>query len=314
MPDVFAPIAVLCLAALACRTLGPAERAGAVALGTVAIASHLAHLIVAAAVIATSLLWRRRALPAVPLALALAWLLASNAVGNGRLAVSPYGSVFALARLVGDGPGRAYLDRVCPDPAIRLCAWQGRLTADSDDFLWDGYGPVWADGMGPTRYAPEAARLVPAILAAYPAEAAAAAARNTVRQLGLVAVGDTLGPQHLDEAVLPRLTLFLPPREAAAFTASRQARGVLHGVAPWPLLLLGALGTVGVLAFARQPPWPQFAALILAGVLANAFATGALSGPHDRYQARIAWLVLLPPLAYAARAATSAGLIRTRES
>ena len=25
------------------------------------------------------------------------------------LAVSPYGSVFALARLVGDGPGRAYV-------------------------------------------------------------------------------------------------------------------------------------------------------------------------------------------------------------
>ncbi len=51
----------------------------------------------------------------------------------------------------------------------------------------------------------------------------------------------------------------------------------------------------------------------------NAFATGALSGPHDRYQARIAWLVLLPPLfyvtrLYAARAETSAGLMRTRAS
>ena len=57
----------------------------------------------------------------------------------------------------------------------------------------------------------------------------------------------------------------------------------------------------------------------LAALLANAFAAGALSGPHDRYQARIAWLVLLPLLfhavrTYAARLETSAGLMRTRAS
>ena len=39
--------------------------------------------------------------------------------------------------------------------------------------------------------------------------------------------------------------------------------------------------------------------MVLAALLANAFATGALSGPHDRYQARIAWLVLLPASALA---------------
>jgi hypothetical protein len=39
-----------------------------------------------------------------------------------------------------------------------------------------------------------------------------------------------------------------------------------------------------------------FIVLIWAGVLANAFATGALSKPHYRYQTRIAWLLLLPPL------------------
>jgi hypothetical protein len=35
---------------------------------------------------------------------------------------------------------------------------------------------------------------------------------------------------------------------------------------------------------------------VVLGVTANAFATGALSAPHDRYGARIAWLLLLPPL------------------
>jgi hypothetical protein len=36
--------------------------------------------------------------------------------------------------------------------------------------------------------------------------------------------------------------------------------------------------------------------LVCAGVLANAFATGALSKPHYRYQTRIAWLLVIPPL------------------
>jgi hypothetical protein len=35
---------------------------------------------------------------------------------------------------------------------------------------------------------------------------------------------------------------------------------------------------------------------VLVGITANAAATGALSGPHDRYQARIAWLLPLAAL------------------
>jgi hypothetical protein len=36
--------------------------------------------------------------------------------------------------------------------------------------------------------------------------------------------------------------------------------------------------------------------LVCAGLFANAFATGALSKPHYRYQTRIAWLLVIPPL------------------
>ena len=35
---------------------------------------------------------------------------------------------------------------------------------------------------------------------------------------------------------------------------------------------------------------------MLVGVSVNALVTGALSGPHDRYQARIAWLLPLAGL------------------
>jgi hypothetical protein len=40
----------------------------------------------------------------------------------------------------------------------------------------------------------------------------------------------------------------------------------------------------------------SFILMLWLGVVANAFATGALSKPHHRYQARIAWLLVLPPL------------------
>lgn len=331
MPDLFAPIAVLCIFVLAFGygRLSTAELLLTAVLGAFAVAAHLAHLILAAGCVAAIALvrwrsdcWKAATRAAVPLGAALALLLLSNAIGHGVPAISPYGSVFALARLVGDGPGRAYLDRACPDPGLRLCAWQGRLSADSDDFLWRPDGPIWADDFSPVRFAPEAARLVPAIIAAYPLQTLRAAAVNTLRQLGLVRVGDTLVPDHLDIAVLPRLQPYLPPAEIARYQASRQSRGLLRDAAApfrWlhvGLLLAGALGTVWVMARCWQsdPAMAGLAALTLAALFANAFATGALSGPHDRYQARIAWLVLLPPMLYAARAATSSGLIRTRLS
>jgi hypothetical protein len=331
MPDFFTPIVVLCLFILGFGRgrLSPIELGCVMALGSVAIAAHLAHLVVASAclVVLALLRWRLEWRPAVPLAAALAMLLLSNAVGNNVLGVSPYGSVFALARLVGDGPGRAYLDRACPDPSLRLCAWQGRLSADSDEFLWHPQGPMWANGFGPTRFAPEAARLVPAIIAAYPLDVMRAAAANTLQQLVLMQVGDTLGSDHLDIAVLPRLQPYFPAAEIVRYAAALQSRGLLrNAAAPFgplhaALILIGVVATAGLMLRYRRidRPLAGLAALALAALLANAFATGALSGPHDRYQARIAWLVLLPPLfyvtrLYAARAETSAGLMRTRAS
>jgi hypothetical protein len=49
-------------------------------------------------------------------------------------------------------------------------------------------------------------------------------------------------------------------------------------------------------AWRRNPALAGLALSVVLGVTANAFATGALSAPHDRYGARIAWLLLLPPL------------------
>ena len=307
MPDILTPITVLGLFILAfgAGQLGRPTLVAVAVVTTIAIAAHLAHLILASACIAalTILRWRSAVRTAIPLAAALALILATNVVGNGLFAISPFGATFMLARLVADGPARDVIDRVCPAAGYHLCAWKGRLPRDSDEFLWDPHGPVWADGYGPIRIAPESAAIVRATLIAEPAAVLRAAIGNTLRQLVLVRIGDTLMPDHLDAAVLPRLQAYFPPSEAARFAAGLQARGALppfgtpfNGLYE-ALVILGAAACVPVaLRYWRSHrALSGLAILTLIALLANAFATGALSGPHDRYQARIAWLVLLPP-------------------
>jgi hypothetical protein len=326
MPDIFAPVTVLSLFLLGFAPR-PALSRGAfiwlLALAAFAIASHLAHLIVACGCLTVILLlrWRRLPLAAAPLALALAWLMLTNLIGNGAIGVSPYGSIFALARLQADGPAARYLHDVCPAAGYRLCAWADQLPEDSDKFLWDPDGPVWAHEYGPTMLVGEAKTIVAAALRAYPWLAAKAALRNAWAQAQLAAVGDTLIPDYLDTTVLPRLQRFFPPAEAARFTASLQAKGDLPAAAApflWPqpaLLAAGLLGTLAAVPLGwlrRRPAISALALTVLVGLAANAFATGALSHPHDRYEARLAWLLLLPPWLIFARPPAAAPALDTR--
>lgn len=312
MPDVFAPLTVLCLAALGfgAGRLNRWELGWAAAVGTLAVASHLSHLVLAAGCVAAIGLvrWRLPWRPAAPLGGALAFLLLSNVVGHGVPAISPYGSVFMLARLIGDGPARALLLRDCPAAGYeRLCPWAAQERPvgwgdDSDAFLWEPEGPLWAGGRGPILFAPEASRAVRATVLAYPVEVAAAMVRNAWTQLGLVRVGDALVPDYLAATVEPKIRRFFPPEERARYLASVQQTGALPALAaPFAamhlaVLLLGGLGSLVVLArWQRDRTLAGFALVVLLGLGANAVATGALSKPHHRYQARIAWLVVLPP-------------------
>ncbi len=274
MPDVFAPMVVLCVFALAWpeRLRGPA-RGWVAVVGTLAVAVHLAHLIVAAACVALAFAMRRRATPwqaALPLGAALGLLVLTNAAGSGVLGVSPYGSVFMLARLVADGPAREVVDARCPAIGWHLCAWKGRLSNDSDAFLWAPEGPVWdSDRYGPIRFAPEATLIVRETMLAHPEAVAATMALNTARQLPRVDLGDTLGPDYLDLTVLPRLRAYFPAAEVARYQSSLQANGRLRAlVAPlrWPQRIALALGLAGtLLALARRRREPRLASLALLG-------------------------------------------------
>lgn len=313
MPDIFAAVAPLCLLLLgfARARLSWAEAAWLTLLGGFAVATHLSHLPTALALVGFVALRRLNLMAvlrtALPVALAVGALVGANAWAFGRPVLSPHGAVFLLARLQADGPAAATIRANCPRAGWHLCAFAERLPMDSDEFLWDADAPPnrTAQGapieMGGMRLAPEASAIIAATLRERPLDVAAAMARNAAEQVGRVAVGDTLGNAHLG-ASAARAIAMLPPAEQAGFAAGAQMRGELRArAAPFllphgPVLLLSlplVLLAMGLAAWRGDSTRFGLVGGLLLAVAVNAIATGALSAPVDRYQARIVWLLPL---------------------
>jgi hypothetical protein len=88
------------------------------------------------------------------------------------------------------------------------------------------------------------------------------------------------------------------PELADSLVQSRQGTGELP-LQQFQVLhrgfLIIALGFVAWALVARRRQFPAklvlFAVFVAAGLLVNAAVTGGLSGPYDRYFARVVWLV-----------------------
>jgi hypothetical protein len=313
MPDVFAAIGPLCLLLIgfARDRLATAETVWLTLLGAFAIATHLSHLPTALALVVFIAIVARGVVPALraalPVALAAAGLVAANAWTLGQPTLSPNGAVFLLARLQADGPAARTIRARCPGAGWHLCGFVDRLPMDSDTFLWDPQSPPnrTVDGqpipMGGRRLAPEAAAIIAATLREQPAEVAEAMARNGLLQLWRFQIGDTLGDRYLAESAR-RAVSRMPLPELEAFDAGAQMRGELPAIArPWAALQMpvvlasAALLLVALLraAWRRERAVAGLLGGVVIAVVVNAFATGALSAPVDRYQARIVWLLPL---------------------
>ena len=310
MPDIFAPIVVLGLFLLGFggAALTRFERGYLLALVALGIAAHLAHLPLALGLCGIALLLRLWCTPvrlfamALPVVVAVTALFVTNAIGHGRVALSPYGSVFLLARLQEDGPATAVLKARCPDAGWYLCAFTDRLPMPANDFLWAPDSPVNRDATGKPRFlggmmlAPEAGQIVAEALRADPLGVARAMAGNMAVQLMSFGIGDTLDAAHFAVAVRPRIEQGFLARELAAFDQARQTQGALKDALtplnPFHLLVvLLALPMLAWAAWRGQGLALALALFLLAAVLGNALICGGLSAPHPRYGARIMWLL-----------------------
>lgn len=320
MPDVFTGLlaVTLWLLGFARARLGRGELVWLVLLAAMMIAMHLSHLPLALGLaLVGGALGGLRGGPraglsaagrmAAPAGLALVAMVAVNAAGHGRLAVSPFGSVFLAARLLQDGPALRTLDARCVAEGWQVCALRSQLPMPANDFLWPPDGPLRGPLGGGKAWGSEASAIVAATLLREPGAVALAALGNALRQFPMLGTGDGLRAWPGLPGPRPLIAAHFPPRELAAYDASRQQAGLLerdvsaflplHVVLAWTGLVM-----LPLLAWLRRREAAACALclLVLAAALGNATLTGGLSGVEARYQGRIAWLLVFAAVAVAA--------------
>jgi len=312
MPDIFVPLAALALHLLALRParLKTMEIAGLGALAAFAIASHmsilgmgLALLLAYAVMVLLPPRWDlprpRLALPAAALCAGIGLALTSNAIIGGQFAFTPGGVNFLFGRLVQDGIVSRYLDRACPDPTLRLCAYRNALPMPAVDWMWWPESPFQKLGSW-KEFTPEAERIIVGTLRTDPGAHIVTAVEDTWQQLVTLGTGDGVNSDNNQHAVWVLSTH--APNAMARFNAAAQQRDLFDFTAiNWvqvPLALL-ATATMPILALRLRQRRPAIAALALSALLAllaNAAICGIFSNPDPRYQSRLAPIAVLAAL------------------
>lgn len=310
MPDMFAAVTVLVCASLIARRepLPRLDLILSLVLLALSLAFHSSHVLIAAVLLAVALVWNvvrgswenGRGLAVIGGCL----VLAACAEGLFGLAVRhfvgapPLRPPFLMARLIEDGPGEDYLRKTCPGSGFAVCAFVDRLPMTTDEFLWEFDPGVFSTASAATRRAlsAEQFRFALAVLRDRPLETFAALAHDAGRQMLKLSLAEF----DFSDENRYRFTAKLPPEYRDRFRASAAYRGLV------PTKVLAAIddavlliSVAALLAFLSVSPLRQrltpvqvrLTALALTGALVNCVVCGVLSGPHDRYQVRVVWIV-----------------------
>lgn len=324
LTDIFAGLAILALFLLVVHgdKISSTEKWLLLAFTAFSAASHSATLGVLLGLCCAGLLLRPWLGPRIPLrglargastvvAGALMLLMANFAL-SGEFAWTPGGAGVAFGRMLQDGIVARYLEDHCPTVKLKLCPYRSELPATADDFLW---GHSMFNTLGRFKgLNDEMAFIALHSLAEYPAWQAEAAVAATAQQLVHVATGEgTTGWVPHTYAIIERYL----PAQTGAMRAARQQRWQLDFLPinriHVPVALASMLALLGILAHAgwrrRLDDVALLAATVSLALLGNAFICGVISGPHDRYGARLAWLATFAVLVAVARVfATDDGL------
>lgn len=317
LTDIFAGLSVLSLFLLVvgAQRTSPLEKTALFVFTAFAAATHSATLGVLLGLCVAGWMARPFAGRRLPLAgLAQAsmtivagglMLVSANHALSGKWAWTPGGYGVAFGRMMQDGIVARYLNDHCPRESFKLCPYRNELPATADEFLW---GNSMFNTLG--RFEglnDEMGYIVVHSLADYPAWQAGAALRAVGRQLLHVATGEgTNGWIPHTYGIIERYI----PAQIAPMRAARQQHwdvnfddiNRLHV----PVALASMLALVGLLAHAlarrRLDDLTLLAATVTLALLGNALICAVISGPHDRYGARMAWIATFVVLMALARA------------
>ena len=311
LPDVFTPVVLLSIFLLAFseNRLTRTEIFYVSALAVLAIATHLSHVPIACGLIVLAismkfLLLRDQFRPGslslrlgLPLCIAIVLLVGANWISSREVGLSRNSNVFLLAKWIDEGPALSYLKRTCPSTGYALCRHLKDLEGKThDDLKWGHNSPFHKVGTF-DQLEPEARSIVRATFWTYPSAIVRQALANVGLQFTRFQAGDGLSPQFA-EMVGRHVGGIFGPAVGNAFIGSKQGHGHLP-ISEFRLVHLVSLGIaaavcVASIAFWRNALPGKLGALlsfVVLGIAWNAIVTGAVSGPYDRYLARVIWLV-----------------------
>jgi hypothetical protein len=267
--------------------------------------------------------WLRRRVPlsgllqgSVTLVVGALMLLAANFALSGQLAWTPGGAGVSFGRMMQDGIVARYLNDHCDKIKLKLCPYRNQLPATADEFLWardsifNKLGRF--EGMND-----EMEFIARHALAAYPLWQTEAAAKATAEQLVHVGTGEgTNGWIPHTYGIIER---YLPGQVTAMRAAHQQHWDINFAAINWihipvalaSMLLLAMIALVA-LGRRRVDDIELLAATVCVALLGNAFICGVISGPHDRYGARMVWIATFVVLIAAARYLTQRGRTTSR--
>jgi hypothetical protein len=233
-----------------------------------------------------------------------AMLLSANFALSGQFAWTPGGYGIAFGRMMQDGIVARYLNDHCPQQKLKLCPYRNELPATADDFLW---GKSVFNKLGRFQgLNDEMGFIVTRSLAEYPLWQTEAAIVATAQQLADVATGEgTNGWIPHTYGIIER---YLPAQVAPMRAAHQQHWDINFAtinrldvpVALASMLLVFAM--FGRRIWRRQlDDLTLLAGTVCLALLGNAFICSVISGPHDRYGARMAWVATFVVLIAAIR-------------
>jgi hypothetical protein len=307
--DIFAGLAVLALFLLVAHgdRLSRAEKIALFAFTAFAAATHSATfgvlfgLCVAGWVL---LPWLRPRLTAsglmqgsVAIAVSAVLLVAANYALSGQLAWTPGGPGVTFGRMMQDGIVARYLNDHCDTIKLKLCPYRNQLPATADEFLWANDSIF--NQLGRFEGMDEEMGFIAAkSLTAYPLWQTEAALIATATQLHMVGTGEgTNGWIPHTYGIIER---YLPTQTAAMRAAHQQHWDINFTPINWVHVPVALISMLLLLALLGRAFWRRrlddidlLAATVMLALLGNAFLCGVISGPHDRYGARMAWIAVL---------------------
>lgn len=224
---------------------------------------------------------------------------------GGVFRINQGSHVFLTGRLLDHGVLKKFLDEKCATNDYTLCAFKDSLPEDSRVFMWDAKSPVYKNG-GWKETSYEYNRVIKGmltspkyigILAYYSVIAGCSQLLQNEIGSGLV-TGYYASP---DSPPYTQVALHFP-HELNQYRQSRQninlweqgldfsiINGIYYVLLVLTVLFLFTILSVKTIRGNIPLPFRFFFMTVIAGIVVNAFAVGALASVCDRFQGRVSW-------------------------